>query len=266
MKISLLFLLVFSFASFSQSKVSNPLTFKGEHYALYNKCKVAITFCELTQQSYTSCGSVKNCYGLYVMPGDTFYINIEDKTQSEVLSADISFGGYFPSITNFTFQPIDINCIPQQALQIAIPLTATIGSSFQVVAQNTAYVNVPTYTAGVPPPFAIYVGGQQPQFTFALSDFTLCPIVEEVSVIENYLSNKNGFFYPNPTDGFISLSTINTKEYDLEVYDAIGNRVIQLMNTSLKSIDLTELKNGIYICKILSNKQIVVSEKVSVIK
>lgn len=264
MKTFFLFLLVISFVSFSQSKIANPLNFKGEHYALYNKCKVAITFCELTQQSYTSCGSVKNCYGLYVMPGDTFYINMEDKTQSEVLSADISFGGYFPAITSFTFQPIDINCMPQQALQIAIPLTATIGSSFQVVAQNTAYVNVPTYTAGVPPPFSIYVGGQQPAFTFALSDFTVCPVTEQVSVKELDLENHSSFLFPNPTTGIVSTLNFNSKNYTVDVYNLIGNIILTGLDT--EAIDLRSLNNGIYLCKIICNDKCIASEKLILMK
>lgn len=264
MKISLFLLLVTSFYCFSQSKISNALNFKGEHYALYNKCKAAITFCELTQQTYTSCGSVKNCYGLYVMPGDTFYINIEDKTQSEVISADISFGGYFPSITSFTFQPIDINCMPQQALQIAVPLSATIGSSFQVIAQNTAYVTSPSYTAGVPPPFSIYIGGLQPQFTFALSDFITCPVIEDVSVKEFELKNHSPFLYPNPTEGFVSALNIGSKNYNLEIYDFLGHKISESKETN--TINISSLNNGIYFCKIIVDDHCLATEKIVLMK
>lgn len=265
MKVIVFFLFVVSSLCFSQNSIVSPLTFKGEHYALYNKCKTAITFCELTQQTYTSCGSVKNCYGLYVMPGDTFYINIEDKNQTETISADISFGGYFTAVNNFTFEPIDINCMPQQALQIAIPLTATIGSSFQIVAQNTAYVNSPTLMAGVPPPFNIFVGGQQPQFTFALSDYTTCPMIEEVSVKENGLKEAATFFSPNPSKGIFFFNSLYQGQTNVIVFDALGEIVFK---EALKehSMDLSSLSDGMYQCKIFSDRNSVIFQRLIILK
>lgn len=265
MKLIVFFLFVVSFVCFSQNSVTSPLSFKGEHYALYNKCKTAVTFCELTQQDYTSCGSVKNCYGLYVMPGDTFYINIEDKNQSETISADISFGRYLTAVNNFTFEPIDINCMPQQALQIAIPLTATIGSSFQIVAQNTANVYIPTYIAGVPPPFNIYVGGQQPQFTFALSDYTACPMMEEVSVKENGLRETATFFSPNPSQGIFFFNSIHRRNFDVIVYDAVGNIVYE-KTLNEHSMDLSTLSDGMYLCKIFSGQNMIMFQRLVILK
>lgn len=265
MKSIVLFLFVVSSVCFSQNSTISPLTFKGQHYALYNKCKIAVTFCELTQQDYTSCGSVKNCYGLYVMPGDTFYINIEDKTQSEIISADISFGGYLTAVGNFTFEPIDINCMPQQALQIAIPLTAVTGSSFQIVAQNLAFVNIPTNTAGVPPPFNIFVGGQQPQFTFALSDYTICPIAEEVSVKENKRKEITNFFWPNPSVGIFFFNGLHLNQFELIIYDAWGNIVFEKI-TNERSIDLSSLSDGVYQCKIFSKQSEVMFQRLVILK
>ena len=258
MKLSFLFLLMFTSFVFSQS----PLNFKGEHYALYNKCKTAVTFCELTQQDYLSCGSVKNCYGLYVLPGDTFYINIEDKNQSESISADISFGGYFPAISSFTFQPIDINCMAQGALQIVIPLTATPGSSFQIVAQNTAYTSSTSFTPGVPQPYNIYVGGQQPMYTLALSDFTVCPIIEEVSVKENWQSSDEIVFYPNPTNRFISPLNLKQVGYEIEITDIFENNVLKESIQSSDKIDLKDLSDGIYFCKLFIKGEYGNSQKI----
>lgn len=259
MKLLLNFLLIGVLSCYSQK----PSTFKGEHYALYNKCKSAVTFCEITQQDYLSCGSVKNCYGLYVLPGDTFYINIEDKNQSESISADISFGGYFPAITAFTFQPIDFNCTPQQALKIIIPLTATIGSSFQVIAQNVSYVNPQPFIPGTPEPFYIFVGGQQPLYTFALSDFTNCPFIEEVAIQELDLTHYMSVLFPNPANDIVYLLGSTYRFYDLEIYDMLGNLILK--NTDANSIELSSLNNGIYFCRVICNKKILTSEKVIVI-
>lgn len=245
--------------------MTSPLSFKGEHYALYNKCKMAVTFCELTQQDYLSCGSVKNCYGLYVMPGDTFYINIEDKNQRETISADISFGGYFTAVNSFTFEPIDMNCMPQNALQIVIPLTATIGSSFQIVAQNTANVYIPTYVAGVPPPFNVFVGGQQPQFTFALSDYTVCPMVEEVSVKEDELRETSTFFSPNPSKGNFFFNSLLPGQTNVIVYDALGHVVFEKPLNEY-SMDLSSLSGGLYLCKIFSAQNTVIFQRLIILK
>lgn len=259
MKLIFYLLLLWGFNSFCQT----PGSFKGEHYALYNKCKMAVTFCEITQQDYLSCGSVKNCYGLYVLPGDTFYINIEDKTQSESISADVSFGGYFPAITAFTFQPVDFNCIPQQALQIVIPLTATIGSSFQVIAQNVAYVNPQAFIPGTPEPFNIFVGGQQPLYTFALADFTNCPLIEEVGIEELEAIQYLPLLYPNPTNDYLYILGGNYKKYDLEIYNELGSLILKDAITNF--IDLSRLCNGIYSCKIIYDEKILKTEKVILI-
>lgn len=258
MKLLLYFLLIGVLSCYSQ----NPSTFKGEHYALYNKCKLAVTFCEITQQDYLSCGSVKNCYGLYVLPGDTFYINIEDKNQSVSISADISFGGYFSAITAFTFQPVDFNCVPQQALEIVIPLSATVGSSFQVIAQNVSYVNSQPFIPGTPEPFNIFVGGQQPLYTFALSDFTSCPFIEDVAIQEIESTHHLPVLYPNPTDGVLTLLSYTT--YDLEIYDELGNMVLK--HISSNPIDLISLKSGVYFCRVIYEDKILMTEKLILIK
>jgi hypothetical protein len=178
----------------------------------------------------------------------------------------MSFTGYFPALANVIFQPIDNNCVPQQALQIAIPLTAVPGSSFQIEAQNTAYVNSPTLTPGVPEPFNIYVGGQQPSFTFALLDFTICPVVEQVSVRELNSQKETQIFYPNPSNGTLFLLNLHSTDYILEIYDVIGNKVFKQTSSPLNSFDMMELSNGLYLCKIISNNKLVASEKLILIK
>lgn len=250
MKHFALAILVFSLKSYSQNIIASPATFKGEHYALYNKCLSPITFCEITQQTYTSCGSVKNCYGLYVLPGDTFYVNIEDKNQAEIISADISFGGYFPAISNVIFQPINNNCVPQQALQIVIPLNSVLSSSFQIVAQNTMYVNTPSLTPGVPEPFNIYVGGQQPPFTFSLSNFTICPIYDDVSVVQNDNLKDVIFICPNPTNGLLIINS----RHDFEKIEllSITGQVLLLEQTNSKThqLQLQNFAEGVYFVRI----------------
>lgn len=245
--------MIFSYNCCAQNRESAPSGFKGEHYALYTKCWQAITFCEITQQTYTSCGSVKNCYGLYVLPGDTFYINIEDKTQSMEVSADISFGGYLPPINGFIFKPIDNNCIPEQALQIVIPLNAPPGSSFQIENQNIAYVTS-TLSPGIPQPFDIYVGGQQPQFTFALSDFTTCPVTNDVGLITINTDFVNVVCYPNPTSNILSV-TDELNQFQngtIEVKNCLG--LVVLSKAFSKELNISDLPPGIYFLTVQSKR------------
>jgi hypothetical protein len=154
--------------------------------------------------------------------------------------------------------------MPQQSMQIAIPLTATIGSSFQIVAQNTANVYNPAYVAGVPPPFNIYVGGQQPQFTFALSDYTTCPIIEEVSVKENGWSKAVTFFSPNPSKGHFFFNSVHSGNINVIVYNALGNLVCE-KSLNEKSMDLSFLGNGTYMCKIIYNQNKIVFQRLFIL-
>jgi hypothetical protein len=256
MKFCVVILLLISAGCFSQNLVFESQAPKGDHFLIYNKCLSPITFCEITQQSYTICGSTKNCYGLYVMPGDTFYLHIEDKIQTEVISADIFFNGYLSATAGYVFQPVDNSCMPPHALEIIIPLAAVPGSSFQITAQNLGYINSLNMPSGIPLPFDIYVGGQQPQFTFALSDFTFCPYVEQVSVDELKSQTQASIFYPNPSDGKVSLMNLNLKNYTFELYDLFGAMVFRQIEQNSKIVDLSELPNGCYTCKLIVNNKI----------
>ncbi len=268
MKLFIIFLAVTTIA-FSQNKISESLAPKGEHFVLYNKCLKAITFCEITQQSYTICGSIKNCYGLYVVPGDTFYLHIEDKNQMEVISSDISFGGYFSTVNNFIFQPVDNKCVPQQALQIVIPLTAASGSSFQIVTQNISYVNNPSMQPGTPYPFDIYVGGQQPQYTFALSDFTVCPTVEvidtnQVNVYEIHSVKNKISCSPNPTNHNLEIAIQNfQKLIKYKLFDTQGNIVKQgVFETKTNTIQLNSLSSGLYFISFYLEEKLIEMQKI----
>jgi hypothetical protein len=180
MKLFIIFFAVTTVA-FSQNPPSQVQWFKGEHFVLYNKCLAPIIFCENTQQTYNFCSSYSNCYGLYVMPGDTFYVNLEDKNQSKTIAADISFSGYFPTLTQVVFIPVNniSQCLPPQALQIVIPLNATLGSSFLIEAQNVNYVNAIPNNPASPLPIPIQIGGTNSQLMVSLSDFTVCPQIDE---------------------------------------------------------------------------------------
>lgn len=271
MKIFIFVLLAFTFSSYSQN-IERVETFKGDHYALYNKCLFPVTFCEITQQTYTSCGSTKNCYGLYVLPGDTFYVNIEDKNQTEIISADVSFGGYFPAMTNVIFKPIDNNCVPEQALQMIIPLTAVPGSSFQIEAQNLSYVTS-TVTPNGPLPYNIYIGGQQPQFTFALSDFTNCPVIEEVDSSEVSVKELRNIansisISPNPANDNLKIWIRDfQKVVEYRLSDIHGSFISRdTLGANINIIQLNEFLPGMYFISFYNEGNLIVTKKIIVSK
>jgi hypothetical protein len=248
---------------FSQSNSRSPNWFKGDHFVIYNTCKTAILFCESTQQDYTFCGATKNCQGLYVMPGDTFLLNYEDKLQSMSIVAGISFQNYLPAVSGHTFLPVT-NCIPPQPLLIAIPLNAVSGSSFQVNAQNPVYSPPETFQPWVPLPIYVYVGGPQPANTSALSGFSTCPAADTsatgVSVKE--LSDQDKFIiYPNPSAGSITIKCKVPYEDKLtmRIIDLLGKEILNEIYK--EESDISHLEKGIYFLSLYQNGSLLATKK-----
>lgn len=275
MKLFTLLLLAVSFMGYSQNSEQKTQGFKGDHFVLYNKCLSAIIFCESTQQNYNFCTAYNNCYGLYVMPGDTFYVNLEDNIQQQIISADISFSGYFPAMTQVVFQPVNnsLQCIPPQALQIVIPLTATLGSSFQIQAQNPVYVGNTATTPTTPLPMTIQIGGFNSQLTTSLSDFTLCPIpdvedtsqvaVHEIGLIKNSISISQ-----NPTAGNLKIEIGDfKKQIDYIVLDIQGNLIDHgILYASSNEVQLHTISSGLYFISFYSEGYLIETKKIIISK
>lgn len=69
---------------------------------------------------------------------------------------------------------------------------------------------------------------------------------------DNY--NKMEFeFYPNPTKNKINFKSSSPIK-SVIIYDLIGNIVFKIKENSIDSIDLTELNSGLYIMKVLLNR------------
>jgi hypothetical protein len=269
MKLFIIFFAVTTVA-FSQNPPSQVQWFKGEHFVLYNKCLAPIIFCENTQQTYNFCSSYSNCYGLYVMPGDTFYVNLEDKNQSKTIAADISFSGYFPTLTQVVFIPVNniSQCLPPQALQIVIPLNATLGSSFLIEAQNVNYVNAIPNNPASPLPIPIQIGGTNSQLMVSLSDFTVCPQIDEIDTTQVGLNEvdvlKNTItISPNPV--------INNLEINIRVFQTpiqygimgIDGCVVKSgkLESSINDVQLNNLPAGMYFISFSLNNLVFETKK-----
>lgn len=274
MKLFIIFFAVSTLA-FSQNITQQVQWFKGEHFVLYNKCLTPIIFCENTQQTYNFCSSYSNCYGLYVMPGDTFYLNLEDKNQSKSIAADISFSGYFPTLTQVAFLPVNniSQCLPPQALQIVIPLNATLGSSFLIEAQNVNYVTALPNNPATPLPMPIQIGGTISQSMTSLSDFTVCPQIDEIDTTQVGLNEvdllKNTIaISPNPVIDNLEIKIhVFQKQIQYEIVRIDGCVVKSgKLESSINDVQLNNLPTGMYVISFSLNNLVFVTKKFVVTK
>lgn len=274
MKLFIIFFAVSTLA-FSQNITQQVQWFKGEHFVLYNKCLTPVIFCENTQQTYSFCSSYSNCQGLYVMPGDTFYLNLEDKNQSKAIAADISFSGYFPTLPQVVFLPVNnvSQCIPPQALQIVIPLNATLGSSFLIEAENVNYVNTIPNNPAIPLPIPIQIGGTTSQLMAALSDFTVCPQIDEIDTTQVGLNEVHAFkntltISPNPVINNLEINLHSfQKQIQYKIMD-VNTCVVKFgtLETSINDVQLNNLSAGLYFISFISNELLFDTKKFVVIK
>ena len=72
---------------------------------------------------------------------------------------------------------------------------------------------------------------------------------------ENNLQYLNLSFYPNPTNGIVTISNIQEKNIDVTVYDLNGRA---LLNTTNSQVDISNLTSGVYLFKVKAEKSEVV--------
>ncbi|MUU78609.1 T9SS type A sorting domain-containing protein [Winogradskyella endarachnes] len=74
---------------------------------------------------------------------------------------------------------------------------------------------------------------------------------QSLSVVDN---NKNQFsIFPNPTNtGFVNISSTNSADINIKVYDVLGKQVISETITN-NTLNVSNLKSGVYIVKITQN-------------
>ena len=67
--------------------------------------------------------------------------------------------------------------------------------------------------------------------------------------------NQNLEFYPNPvTDGYLNLTNVGNSLKDIEIFDVVGKKVMS-QQTLLSKVDVSKLKGGMYVLKVLSDSQ-----------
>ncbi|OFX23144.1 MAG: hypothetical protein A2033_15375 [Bacteroidetes bacterium GWA2_31_9] len=101
-------------------------------------------------------------------------------------------------------------------------------------------------------------------YSLTVTDYNGCTYQHDFTTAINSMSNKVINVYPNPTKGVLNIE--NAENSSIKVYNIIGNVVASVNNAStLTTIDISNLAEGSYIVKILSDKKSVV-KKINLIK
>ena len=93
----------------------------------------------------------------------------------------------------------------------------------------------------IPSGYEVYSSSSEYSFNYIEYDIT----VQQLSHAEPKIDNRP-ILYPNPTSSLLALNS--DKEYDIEVYDMAGNKVMALTGNT---IDMSHLSSATYIVKAL---------------
>jgi endoglucanase len=91
--------------------------------------------------------------------------------------------------------------------------------------------------------------------------FSITTSSQIFSAVEN-----NWFVFPNPSSNFITISGKQNEKVSVELYDMTGNLVLQKESFGGENISVEELSPAIYFCIIRDEKEIIATEKISIIR
>ena len=94
---------------------------------------------------------------------------------------------------------------------------------------------------------------------------------DNIVVPINITANNNYQYYPNPATDVLNISSVNlfVLGSKIELYDITGRKIYSaVINTesNTTSLNLKEVKQGLYLCVIKNGEEIISSSKISVIK
>jgi len=86
---------------------------------------------------------------------------------------------------------------------------------------------------------------------------TFTIVVGEGSGVSDISNNYS--IFPNPAQNFVTItSKVNIEDVTVTIYDILGNEISQtyILNGNTLTIDLENLKGGMYFVKLLNNQQL----------
>ncbi len=82
------------------------------------------------------------------------------------------------------------------------------------------------------------------------------------TIIKNICIKNNFDIFPNPADNYFYINSNINDNYDVDIYDITGKKILQYTNIkSTDKINITDLKSGVYIIR-LSSKNIALTKKI----
>jgi type IX secretion system substrate protein len=85
---------------------------------------------------------------------------------------------------------------------------------------------------------------------------------EETTIgIKNKAENQEFEIYPNPSNGFFNVKSKDTEQYQIQVFDILGNKLLDQKVKNNSTIDISKAPKGTYIVHALSNNMVLSTQK-----
>lgn len=203
------------------------------------------TFCQGGNVTLTSSASSGNVWSnsatsnaITVSQSGSYSVTVTDNNGCSATSA---------------IQAVTVNPVPVAAASLtgAITITATpAGQSYQWIScpgnQPVNGATAATFNATANGSYAVIVTNAS-----GCKDTSACVQVTKVGLTE--LESASGIsFFPNPSDGMITIGGETDMLADIVVYDASGKVLVQKRAETGQQIDLSAFNAGIYLIKVLS--------------
>lgn len=151
-------------------------------------------------------------------------------------------------------------------------IAAVIGTTNTAAAMNTVLVDIPEYDV---PDYAtsevVFTVPTTGNYTIGLHDFsTYGPnkgqSIEDFSVVENTASlvaeaqAETMSLCPNPAKDVVAIQLMNDKTSKVQIYNITGILVKEVELNGSKTVDVSNLSNGVYVVKVYTEDKVLCSK------
>jgi hypothetical protein len=142
-----------------------------------------------------------------------------------------------------------------------------LGGSAILTASTTAATSTYTWSSGAttmstsvtPTVLTVYTVNVKDSITTCVASASITVDVSPCTGI-NELTENSISIYPNPSFGFVKiiLTTQFVNNSSITIYDALGKLILtQELGNEINTLNISELKNGMYTYKVLNNSNVV---------
>lgn len=200
----------------------------------------------------------------------SFYISRSQRSTFAVKNIEAYFSSSIPNLTASQY----INATPQiikqsnfitdttQWTQIQGCFTASGGEQYITIGNFDSNANTDTLFIGTNNPIPFYGDYSY----YYIDDVTL---IDQATVGLNELEKTNSIeIYPNPVNDILNITSekIVDNSY-LKIFNLLGELIYtERLNPHHSSLNVENLKNGIYFCNIVISDKIIKSDKIVIVK